>query len=66
MITIHRKITEVLRFIRLPRTATVMVRFFQDTGIRLWNWMMLRMWSRRVTVKKKHQVNMQKILKVAW
>lgn len=62
--TIQGKTAEELKLISAPITATVIVRFFQDIRIRLWNWMVLIRWISSVTTKKKHQVNMQKTLNV--
>jgi hypothetical protein len=64
--TAQGKVTVALKVMRVARAATVTVRFFQEMGTRLWNWMMLTTWIRRVRMKKRHQVNMQRILKEYW
>ncbi|TNN37050.1 hypothetical protein EYF80_052793 [Liparis tanakae] len=63
--TTQGKTAAALRLISAPETAAVTVRFFQDTGTRLWTWRTLRAWMRSVSVKKKHQEDMQKILNVS-
>lgn len=65
-ITSHGKITAELKDVEAPKTATVTIKFFHDIGRRLWNWMVLRMWMKRVMEKKKHQVDMQKAWKLWW
>lgn len=39
----HGKITVALRDMEAPKTATVTIKFFQEIGRRLWNWIVLRM-----------------------